>query len=776
MLSFQLQRKDFLIHITKTISIKRLQKEMQKISSLLIPEETVNQVKVIERLLTDFESELLVDVGVENHTFPDVQTEVDNIDRLRIDNLFIDRMNKLQISPKSSTSSKCNDESNDVVDIFHECWINLEGENLEIFNALEVKLLSYKKKDQIQSALNFLRATISDFPPEFYLQPPNILEILIDVLPNVALKNSIEIIELIHFIIKGLKDRDLEARKNQLSFIPVKKYMNRILQMLTNFFERFHDNFDAARLPHQQEILNSIHLVLFDVADFVKETQNVCDIYLNELMNMISKAARDFREAYAKAKDNSALYRVNYIVELYLINAFVSVIDVDNILTYCENNIWEYECDLALLDWPLRSHVEIFNLIKSNRNDIIADDNDMKLLICDIKKTWTPIANLFRNWKSMPDEDVIMSGLKCVDIIRILRSSELVEVLLKAIDRCSSRFNTNNHIKEAAEEIFLRLLSIEILEVKLKTYALARESIQKRLSDDQDEKLKDSDLCFVIGIPISTEIITEILCFGYSNENTEICNHAKIILFALLRAKIVFPNHWTQLLQFIKPVLPLAPGLFKTDQKLGFFAFDIFHEHSGFDKHELNRAFIRFLFCEHPKAREMAKIKLLENLNVNEYTSEFIEIVPNDFCILPDEKITKIDLMNPNLGYDQETYQKIKDVLQTCKHEDAKIIKTVLLQLNSLMNSMKFCQKSHDDNLWIHLILTLDMGFPNNFDIRRLVISILSKWAVTVSSFRIYLANEPTVMRFIINTLVYCQDDFAIKKLASFLLFMLSFS
>jgi hypothetical protein len=741
-----------------------------KIKNKLITEESVTRLDRIDGLLADFEQDVLVDVGHEMESFMEVEkSKPQKVSRV---SSIADRLQSIHISSASSTSSKCDEDE----DVFHEYWINLEGGDLEIFNSLDAELVLFNDKEQLSSVIKFIQATLADFPPEFYLQPPNVLETLTDILPKVSNVHATDIIRIISFIINGLKDRHNEARKNRVSYIPVKKQMNKILQMLTNFFERFHDNFDAKTIHQQQEIMNAVHLVLFDLAEFIKATQNVCNIYLNEMMNMIAKVMKDFRGAYER-EESGMIYRINYIVELHIINAFVSVIDVDNIISFCPNNAWEYECDLALLDWPLRMHQHIYKLLNRNRNDMIAEDDDMKMLLYDVKKSWFSLTTMFKKWDAMSNEDLIINGLACMDTIRIHKSVELVELLFTAIDKCSCNFHINENLKETAGKIVLRLLSIEEPEIRAKAYQMARDNVQKKLSEDQEEKLRDVDLCYVTGMPISVELVTEILCFGYTDANEEIHKHSKLILFALLRSKIVFPNHWLQLLDIIKPILPLLSGLFQNDNKLGFFAFDIFHEHSGFDKHELCMAFVRFLFCSHSKAREMAKIKLMENLfDTNEYTSDFIEIIPESFCILPQQQVRDLELLNRNIGYDDEIYGNIRDILQTNKHNNVDITRTVLVQLNSLMNSLKFAKKSHDDNLWVYLMLTLDMGFPKNSEIRRLVISILYKWSIAVTTFRIYLANEPSVLKFLIQSLIYCQDDASIKKVTSTLLFLLAFS
>ncbi|KAL7040525.1 hypothetical protein ACKWTF_000425 [Chironomus riparius] len=771
-------REDFLRHITQSMSLARLKKEMIKISRLLMPVESSEKLHKIDELLKKFEYGLLIDIANETGSFLEHNPVPTTSSVALTENSFIDRMQKLMISPSKQSSSKCDKEEKEDIDSRnYEFWINLDGSNLETFNFIDSQLLLYKDKKHLSNILKFLRVTISDYPAEFFLQPPNVLETFIDILPKVNTENALEIFKSIHFIINGLKERYVEAKKQKLQYIPIKKHMNKVIQMFTNIFETFNDNCLDINLELQQQRLNAIYLILFDMVDLVENTEDVCDIYLNELLNMMAKVCRGFRLIYAKEESNPDIYRFNYVVLIYLINAFVSRINVENITKYSENNLWEFESDLALLDWTLsNSHKEIYNLIKSNRIEVIKDDKDMNLLL-NVTATWRPVIDLFQNWESNVDESIIYKGLKCLDTIRIHKSIQLIDLLFPTIQRCAEQFEKMDRLKKAAEEIVLRLLSNELPEIRLKAYSIARDCVQNKLSEDQEDINKKVDLCAIIGIPITTEIVTEILCFGYCDQNEEIYKQAKLILFALLRSKVVFPNHWARILDIIRPVLPLVPCLFKTDQKLGFFSFDVFHEHSGFDENELNQAFVRFLFCSHPKAREMAKIKLLENLKIPEFTQDFIEIVPNNFCVLQDNQVGDLQMPDRSVKFSTDSYETIKNVLSTLNpNEESEILQSVLLQFSVQMNSSKLCQLSHNDNVWIYFMANLDMGHPNNPVIRKLVINILYKWVVTISSFRIYLSNEPAVLQFLIKTLIYFQDDLQIKTQACSLLFLLAFS
>jgi hypothetical protein len=103
----------------------------------------------------------------------------------------------------------------------------------------------------------------------------------------------------------------------------------------------------------------------------------------------------------------------------YIINSSVSSIDTNNISAYCDNNVWEFECDVALLDYPLKmADSDIYEMVMKNRKNILKDDKD----ILNTQKCWKPVVELFQSWEVLPVEEVILKGAEAINTIRIHRS------------------------------------------------------------------------------------------------------------------------------------------------------------------------------------------------------------------------------------------------------------------------------------------------------------------------------------------------------------------
>lgn len=559
----------------------------------------------------------------------------------------------------------------------------------------------------------------------------------------------------------------------------MKWHINQIVLMIDNRFQKFHFNFNSNTFKERQEELIEFYHLLVDLVNFFNAKRNFCEIYVIDLLNVMSKLTRIFRVYYSKAveKDSFApVFKTHYLVMIYFMNNLVALINSEHSIELSENNVWELECDIALMDIPLKTaHSGVYKVIKRNRINKIMEDQDL-LLMLQGNSRWIAVVELFKTWDNLTPEEIIFKGIKAIETISVHQSQQLVTLLLEQISKCADKYNTNQKLKEAADTLFLRFLAIDLMNIKRLAYKTAGSLIKKRLTNQTDNELSGGSICAVVGIPITPEIITEVLCFGYTSADQEVSKYAKLILFALLNSKCVYKNDWPNILEVLKPVMALMPCLFKTNKKLGEFSMDIFNSNSDFDDQELYQAYIRYLFCDDPKARKIAKVKLLDYMNEPEFSYSFIEMVPDDFCLIKDHQVMDLVIPEANVCCDSEIYQNTCDVLKNVNAADVELVTTALLQLSILMNSMQICHQSHDDNLWVFFVASTTAKFQNIPKIRKLTIDIFYKWTVTVPNFRIYLANETSVLVFLIKTLIFFQEDDQMKRQCSCVLFLLMYS
>ncbi|CRK99506.1 CLUMA_CG012825, isoform A [Clunio marinus] len=237
-------------------------------------------------------------------------------------------------------------------------------------------------------------------------------------------------------------------------------------------------------------------------------------------------------------------------------------------------------------------------------------------------------AKLLRTYKTP------LNRVDALKTIRIHLSLELVKLLTTSIKNCSKFYADNLMLKQIAQDVFLQLLSIEILEIRQHTYSFAKKSIQEKISDKpKDDPACEDSLCHIFGIPITTEIVAEIICFGLTDVDEEIRKCAKFIFVVLLRSKIIFSErYWLRIYDIMKPVLPLTTAVLKVHNYMDMLVNGYYQSSSPHDKRELNQALARFLFSKDPESRSAAKMNLLQNLRFEE---DLIQVIPDDFCILP---------------------------------------------------------------------------------------------------------------------------------------------
>lgn len=147
--------------------------------------------------------------------------------------------------------------------------------------------------------------------------------------------------------------------------------------------------------------------------------------------------------------------------------------------------------------------------------------------------------------------------------------------------------------------------------------------------------------CF--GIPLTTEIISEIICFGYNNSDTTISQNAEIMLSLIIKGRTILGEHWQHLLEIILPNFPLLQCLtmestnlgmkfvdLKNDQTLinlyyyinftmflGKLILNLFHPDTNFTMHNLIQGNLRLLFCSDHGVRTEALSRLIYILSTD---------------------------------------------------------------------------------------------------------------------------------------------------------------
>lgn len=84
----------------------------------------------------------------------------------------------------------------------------------------------------------------------------------------------------------------------------------------------------------------------------------------------------------------------------------------------------------------------------------------------NITKSLEPVVMLLRNPKMFNHEQVLCHALKSIDVLTLVNSDQLTQLIFRAITSLTSQFNANDQLRENSERLFLHLLSFGSVDMK----------------------------------------------------------------------------------------------------------------------------------------------------------------------------------------------------------------------------------------------------------------------------------------------------------------------
>lgn len=145
-------------------------KEIAKIEKIVTAEKSFTQIEKLRDVLNNHETLDMTDSEKQNS----VSSASSQKHSSSVENL-LDKIQKCDINEplnpfKLSAISKCDEGSINI----H--WEILTEEELENFNLMN-RALCHKNPENLEVILKHLLCSIEDYPPEFFFQPPDILQV-----------------------------------------------------------------------------------------------------------------------------------------------------------------------------------------------------------------------------------------------------------------------------------------------------------------------------------------------------------------------------------------------------------------------------------------------------------------------------------------------------------------------------------------------------------------------------------------------------------------------
>lgn len=291
---------------------------------------------------------------------------------------------------------------------------------------------------------------------------------------------------------------------------------------------------------------------------------------------------------------------------------------------------------------------------------------------------------------------------------------------------------------------------------------------------------------YLFGLPLTTDILIEVLCNGIPSNDPETANHAENILLLVLRIKDVVPLRWNEVCKFLIPVLPLILCYAKTSTTVGQLILSVVEPEMKNDLSTivLLKSSVTLLFSRetHTQAEAVYRLMyLIQNMpNAEIYMPNMRSIsdaVPNNICIVEPMTCTNNDAFS--CLYDVSLIEGFLDVLQNPNTEPS-IRHSTLKQLNVIAEDPIVLNRLYDIEGHFVILKILDKSLQEasacNYAKNVIeIIGILCKLCIRIPSFRRNFEDDIQTYVLIMRSLLLFHTDEKFKRECAILLFSLAF-
>lgn len=289
------------------------------------------------------------------------------------------------------------------------------------------------------------------------------------------------------------------------------------------------------------------------------------------------------------------------------------------------------------------------------------------------------------------------------------------------------------------------------------------------------------------GLPISTEILTEVLCKGLSCADAKTASYAENILMLVFRAKDLLPKHGEKVYEFLITVLPLSLCHASTTTKLGQLILTVAEpeEKNILPTIVLLKSSVSLLFSRDIHTQGEAVYRLLYLLqhipNAERYMPNLrciADTVPNNICIVEPMKYSNNEAFSHL--YDAHLIKGFLDVLHN-RNTDPSLRNSTLKQLNVIAEDPIILNQFYECDGHSVVLKLLDKSLQesttDNYAKNVIeIIGILSKMCIRIPSFRRQMQDDIQFYVLILRSLLLFHIEQRFKRDCAVLLFSLAYS
>ncbi|XP_058118353.1 protein rotatin homolog [Anopheles ziemanni] len=694
---------------------------------------------------------------------------------------------------------------------------NAVASRLESFND---SLLMDDHEKSLQLGLSYVIPYTKNYPAEFFLRPPYICLSLVRLvrLRRVSIRAGFEmLLHLLEALRKRVRQRCTAAmymppestdakEKSQLSICAF------VYELLMLGTELLKENSSDLDLMASNMIFLVFHNAMsFSLPDACSMMENFPATRFAEVRNELGYLLKHFRQEWeSNSKNSNARLRHRMVLQTMvdLIDHWNKVHDNNNkgatnvgpatseagkynpsdFATMNStghqraleemDDTWLHEVHLALLDYPLQKacpdtyqHLLLLTAIAKG-------DMQRIRILGAVPSLLESVVELIRSGPAaaleLSHNELVALSPNAIKMAFLHRSFGLIRMIMNALGRCASSITEDCPLWDTVETLTINLLAERDDEIRCEVYDVCLEMVKKcaaaldectilklpKLAKNLPPKLR------AIGIPLSLQILTEIICFGYTSPNSKIRQCAEMILLILCNGKMYLGVKWADLQEILVPVMPILQMAVvgSEETQIRKTVIGMLHPDFGLPWLVMLQGNLRLLFHEDRTLRQEAMSRVLFLLTTVEQPDKRMiprlehisDTIPHDLCLVK----YPYDPPRPRMTH-EKSQDSVPTLLAILESEDSEpgLRRSTLVQLNRMAADPEICELIHNLSGWVPVLKALSNSLREDHchDAPQSAIpavGILTKLCFTVLTFRRFLGSNENAYTLIVRSLL----------------------
>ncbi|KAK2582399.1 hypothetical protein KPH14_004718 [Odynerus spinipes] len=509
---------------------------------------------------------------------------------------------------------------------------------------------------------------------------------------------------------------------------------------------------------------------------------------ISEELKMLLTLLGDSLEYFA-SYSNMDYHRITYLhllcITVNLLSNIVPFEVADIILpTLIKNAI-----SVALMDAPiylmypkLHSALQVYaqHLEDSKKSTIIKVFDETRVIIKSMRAAISLIKESSKESHSDTLKTIYASKLS----LSYHKNMSLVKKAIKFLQNIN-RYSLSNDDRSMCTKLVLYLLANGDADIQETAYRECHSLVKSVLGVEYNkERLTWENLMFIL----EPSVLTEIICYGLTNENKKIREMAEEMLIYILKGKVqVDEAGWLKILEALIPVLPLLQCYAHSSTIIGRCITKMLDPDISNSIHlpylEVLKGNLRLLFSTDSDVREEASCRLIWLLSKEKHSSKKFPRLSSlhglplsSLCIFERQSVFK----RLEGNYQRSSLTSVLEMLSD-PELDPKMRKSALVQINVMLTDTSLHKLFIDEN-GLSLILQMfnsalvEDDYKNYADSVIPILAILKLIVATNSSVRHELSNNIEVLINIIRSIFLFPNNECVKVDGSYILCLLLYS